>query len=143
MIFSKKSITCLFSPWRSLGHSNYQYSDVWELFREKAAALKYPQVWEGHVEIINHKQVIKIISVFWNRFLIKNKCLINLEHIDSRTQVKSKRVMTDMTWNTTCCVVPSQQLEKNRLPQRSLDAMDRIGNMMSPSDAKLNFQKSR
>lgn len=101
-----KEINNSVSPLRPLGHGNYQYSDAGKLFKEKDTALKYSQEWEGHVETINHKQVIKIKSVF----LIKNKCLINLEHIDLRTQVKSKRVMTEVTWSTACCVFSFQSL---------------------------------
>jgi hypothetical protein len=120
MIFSRKSIT-LFNPLRSLGHGSYRCSAVGEIFRERAAALKSPPEWEGHVETINHKQAIKIKSVFLNSFLIKNKCLINLEHIDSRTQVKSKESNDwhDMEYSMLC--VPSQKLWRNT-QHRLLDA---------------------
>lgn len=85
----------------------------------KAASLKYPQEREGQIETINHKQVIKIKSVFLNSSLIKNKCLINLAHTDVRTQVKSKRVMADMTWNTAHRVFPSREPGRNRHRRRS------------------------
>lgn len=91
--------------------------------KKEAASLKYPQEREGQIETINHKQVIKIKSVFLNSFLIKNKCLINPEHIDLRTQVKSRRVMTDMTRNTAHCVFPAQELGRNRHHRRSLDTV--------------------
>lgn len=46
-----------------MGHSSHQYPDIGEIARAMATALKYPQVGEGHVETINHKQVIKIKSI--------------------------------------------------------------------------------
>lgn len=86
----------------------------------KAASLKHPQEREGQIETINHKQAIKIKSVFLNSFLIKNKCLINLEHIDLRTHVKSRRVTADMTRNTALCVFPFQEPGRDRHHRRSL-----------------------
>lgn len=59
--------------------------------------------------------------MFLNNFLIKNKCLINLEHIDMRTQVKSKRVMTDRTWSAARSGPPSPKLWESRRHRRSPD----------------------
>jgi hypothetical protein len=129
MLFSRKLITGL-SPLSSAWRSNRQRTGIRECSGKKkekekkeAASLKYPQEREGQIETINHKQVIKIKSVFLNSFLIKNKCLINPEHIDLRTQVKSRRVMTDMTRNTAHCVFPAQELGRNRHHRRSLDTV--------------------
>lgn len=95
----------------------------WGTVQKRAASLTNPPEWKGQIETINHKQVIKIKSVFLNSFLIKNKCLINLEHIDLSTQVKSRRVMADMTRNTAHCVFPSQELGRDRHHRRSLDTV--------------------
>lgn len=58
---------------------------------KKKSALNYSKIRASHVEIINHIQPITIKNVFLNSFLIENKCLINLEHINLGTDKMSGR----------------------------------------------------
>lgn len=81
---------------------------------KKKSALNYPKIWTSHVEIINHIQPITIKSVFLNSFLIENKCLINLEHINLGTQEMSSREWL-LTWHGTphAACAQSQRLTEN------------------------------
>lgn len=79
----------------------------------KKSALNYPKIWANHVEIINHMQPITIKSVFLNSFLIENKCLINLEHINLGTQEMSSREWPIWYGTPHAACAPSQRLTKN------------------------------
>ena len=49
--------------------------------------------------------------------------------------------MTDMTWNTTCCVPIAKALEE-QTPQKVTRYSELNRNPASPKDAKVSFQKS-